>query len=100
MDTPHSTPPSAAFSTDHPKFPVWLCKRLGKKLKAERLAQNASALAVSKRPQARVSDETILNNEKGAKNGGLATYARHAQALNIDFLDLLADIREELRPRP
>ncbi|MBL9113893.1 MAG: hypothetical protein JNJ83_02725 [Verrucomicrobiaceae bacterium] len=87
-------PPPAA---DSPDFPDWLIQRMGQLLVRERLAQGLSGLGLSNLGGSLLSDQTISNNEKGKKNAGLATYARHGQMLNLNILDLLAELLEEYR---
>ena len=69
-------------------------------MKTLREAKERSAMALAGPPGGLLSDETILNNEKGKTNAGLATLARHAQLLKVNVLDLLEEIRRELSPLP
>lgn len=94
MDTHHTptTPPAA----DSPDFAPWLTRRLFEQLKAARADQEATAQAVAKRPGAMVSDQTIYDNDKGEKkNPGMLTLIRHAQALGLNFFDLMDELRAE-----
>jgi hypothetical protein len=92
---PPTTPPPAE---DSPEFPLWLCRRIGQKLKEARISQKATAWAVSQRPDACISDQSIYDNERERKkNPGLAQLARHAQAAGLNFLDMMEEIRREVR---
>ncbi len=70
---------------DHPDYPQWLCRRVGANLKRLRVAQGKTAMGLAGERSDNLSDQTILNNEGGKKNPGLAPLGRHCQMLGTSL---------------
>lgn len=79
--------PAGSSHHDHPAHGDWLARRLGaelRRLRAE-LGMSAYELAVP----GVLSDQAILNNERGQQNAGIKTLVRHCQRLGTTLQAVL-----------
>ena len=80
-------PVPEAADPAHPGHGAWLCRRVGRMLRRRRLTLGASAYELEVPGQ--LSDQAILNNERGQRSPGLLTLVRHCQRLGTTLRDLL-----------
>lgn len=104
---PHSSKPrlpavattQAAPASDpqHPRHPDWLARQVGAELR--RLRAELGATAYELAVPGVLSDQAILNNERGKQNPGLKTLTRHCQRLGTTLHEVLARIAAATRQR-